>query len=101
VRVALAGTLHGRRCGRPDTRQDPTARHPAAALPNGNEIIFGIEFDRMGRRVADHFHHTHPGDVRQTGQGVTPRPRTTTSHRGWATKRCAGRHNPAESVPEK
>ena len=34
-------------------------------LPNGNEIIFGIELDRIGRRVAYHFHRTHPGDVRQ------------------------------------
>jgi capsid protein len=25
-------------------------------LPNGNEIIFGIELDRIGRRVAYHFH---------------------------------------------
>jgi len=27
-------------------------------LPNGNEIIFGIEIDRIGRRVAYHFHRT-------------------------------------------
>jgi lambda family phage portal protein len=38
-------------------------------LPNGNEIIFGIELDRIGRRVAYHFHRTHPGDVRQQGVG--------------------------------
>jgi lambda family phage portal protein len=38
-------------------------------LPNGNEIIFGIELDRIGRRVAYHFHRTHPGDVRQRGTG--------------------------------
>ena len=38
-------------------------------LPNGNEIIFGIELDRIGRRVAYHFHRTHPGDVRQRGAG--------------------------------
>ncbi|MDH3664077.1 MAG: phage portal protein, partial [Alphaproteobacteria bacterium] len=38
-------------------------------LPNGHEIIFGIEFDRIGRRVAYHFHRTHPGDVRQGGAG--------------------------------
>jgi len=38
-------------------------------LPNGHEIIFGIEFDRIGRRVAYHFHRTHPGDVRQQGMG--------------------------------
>jgi hypothetical protein len=29
-------------------------------LPNGNEIIFGIELDWIGRRVAYHFHRTHP-----------------------------------------
>jgi capsid protein len=38
-------------------------------LPNGHEIIFGIELDRIGRRVAYHFHRTHPGDVRQSGHG--------------------------------
>ncbi len=38
-------------------------------LPNGNEVIFGIELDRIGRRVAYHFHRTHPGDVRQRGAG--------------------------------
>jgi lambda family phage portal protein len=38
-------------------------------LPNGHEIIFGIELDRIGRRVAYHFHRTHPGDVRQRGVG--------------------------------
>jgi lambda family phage portal protein len=39
------------------------------SLPNGHEIIFGIELDRIGRRVAYHFHRTHPGDVRQRGVG--------------------------------
>jgi lambda family phage portal protein len=34
-------------------------------LPNGNEIVFGIELDRIGRRVAYYFHRSHPGDVRQ------------------------------------
>jgi lambda family phage portal protein len=38
-------------------------------LPNGHEIIFGIELDRIGRRVAYHFHRAHPGDVRQGGHG--------------------------------
>jgi lambda family phage portal protein len=38
-------------------------------LPKGHEIIFGIELDRIGRRVAYHFHRTHPGDVRQRGAG--------------------------------
>ncbi len=42
-------------------------------LSNGNEIIFGIEFDRSGRRVAYHFLRTHPGDVRQRDQGQTVR----------------------------
>ncbi len=42
-------------------------------LPNGNEIIFGIEFDRSGRRVAYHFLRAHPGDVRQRRRGETVR----------------------------
>jgi lambda family phage portal protein len=42
-------------------------------LPNGNEIIFGIELDPIGRRVAYHFHRIHPGDVRQRGGGETVR----------------------------
>ena len=42
-------------------------------LPNGHEVILGIEFDRLGRRVAYHFHRTHPGDVRQSGVGETVR----------------------------
>jgi lambda family phage portal protein len=42
-------------------------------LPSGNEIIFGIELDRIGRRVAYHFQRTHPGDVRQRGVGETVR----------------------------
>jgi capsid protein len=39
----------------------------------GNEIIFGIELDPIGRKVAYHFHRTHPGDVRQRGVGETVR----------------------------
>lgn len=31
-------------------------------LDSGNQIIQGIEFDRLGRRVAYHFHKAHPGD---------------------------------------
>lgn len=31
-------------------------------LPNGNEIVAGIEFDRRGRRVAYHMYREHPGD---------------------------------------
>ena len=45
-------------------------------LANGNEIIFGIEFDRIGRRVAYHFLRVHPGDVRQRDQGQTVRVQT-------------------------
>ena len=30
--------------------------------PNGNRIRCGIEFDRIGRRVAYHFRRRHPGD---------------------------------------
>lgn len=31
-------------------------------LPDGNKIIQGVEFDKLGRRVAYHFHRAHPGD---------------------------------------
>ncbi len=36
-------------------------------LPNGNVIRQGIEFDRIGRRVAYHFLRRHPGDVTDPG----------------------------------
>ena len=32
------------------------------ALPNGNQVKCGIEFDAIGRRVAYHFFRQHPGD---------------------------------------
>lgn len=32
-------------------------------LPTGNEVRCGIEFDRIGRRVAYHFLRRHPGDT--------------------------------------
>lgn len=35
--------------------------------PNGNEIVQGIEFDRLGRRTAYWMHRNHPGD----GKGNT------------------------------
>jgi lambda family phage portal protein len=31
-------------------------------LPSGNQIRAGIEFDRLGRRVAYHLYRSHPGD---------------------------------------
>lgn len=31
-------------------------------MPNGNRIRQGIEFDKIGRRVAYHFWRSHPGD---------------------------------------
>lgn len=37
--------------------------------PNGNQIRQGIEFDKIGRRVAYHFYREHPGD--STVQGTT------------------------------
>ena len=36
-------------------------------LANGNVIRFGIEFDRIGRRVAYHFLRRHPGDLTDPG----------------------------------
>ncbi len=36
-------------------------------LPNGNVIRQGIEFDRIGRRVAYHFLRRHPGDLTDPG----------------------------------
>lgn len=43
-------------------------------LPNGNEIINGIEFDRVGRRVAFYLWNRHPGDGRyQPGVGLEQR----------------------------
>jgi lambda family phage portal protein len=37
---------------------------------NGNQIRCGIEFDKIGRRVAYHFYRKHPGDATdQSGRG--------------------------------
>ena len=36
-------------------------------LENGHRIRQGIEFDRMGRRVAYHFLRRHPGDITDPG----------------------------------
>ena len=36
-------------------------------LPSGNVIRQGIEFDRIGRRVAYHFLKRHPGDITDPG----------------------------------
>ncbi len=37
---------------------------------NGNQIRCGIEFDKIGRRVAYHFYRKHPGDMTdQSGKG--------------------------------
>ena len=38
-------------------------------LAGGNVIRQGIEFDRIGRRVAYHFLRRHPGDVTDPGRG--------------------------------
>lgn len=38
-----------------------------STAPNGNEIVQGIEFDRLGRRVAYWMYRNHPGD----GKGNT------------------------------
>jgi lambda family phage portal protein len=39
--------------------------------PSGNPIRCGIEFDLIGRRVAYHFRHRHPGDCVFRGHPVT------------------------------
>ncbi|MDX9862019.1 MAG: phage portal protein [Rhodospirillales bacterium] len=43
----------------------PLAR--TEVLPSGNTLRQGIEFDRIGRRVAYHFLRRHPGDVTDPG----------------------------------
>lgn len=40
-------------------------------LPNGNRAVQGIEFDRLGRRVAYHFYAEHPGG--RYGAGIQVR----------------------------
>jgi lambda family phage portal protein len=43
-------------------------------LANGNKIRAGIEFDRLGRRVAYHLYREHPGEAALWfGQGTTTR----------------------------
>lgn len=43
-------------------------------LPNGGEIVSGVEFDRDGDRVAYHLHRRHPGEAgRATTQAGTVR----------------------------
>jgi len=37
---------------------------------NGNRIRCGIEFDRIGRRVAYHFRRRHPGDTTDQGEVI-------------------------------
>ena len=44
-------------------------------LDSGNEIISGVEFDRIGRRVAYHFWRRHPGDGASTFDGRDERTR--------------------------
>jgi len=34
----------------------------STTLPNGNKIRMGVEFNRVGRRVACHLHKDHPGE---------------------------------------
>jgi lambda family phage portal protein len=37
-------------------------------LDNGNRVRQGIEFDRIGRRVAYHFWKVHPGDITESSE---------------------------------
>ncbi len=46
---------------------DELTRHRTALLAGGNVIRQGIEFDRIGRRLAYHFLRRHPGDVTDPG----------------------------------
>jgi len=39
-------------------------------LPNGNVVRQGIEFDRIGVRVAYHFYRQHPSDSTEQGAGA-------------------------------
>ena len=41
--------------------------HHTAPAQNGNRVRQGIEFDRVGRRVAYHFLRRHPGDATDPG----------------------------------
>jgi lambda family phage portal protein len=41
--------------------------HETGVAPNGNAVRQGIEFDRIGRRVAYHFLRRHPGDSTDPG----------------------------------
>lgn len=45
------------------------------ALPGGNEIRMGIEFDAIGRRVAYHFWRFHPDDATLSKSGIRERTR--------------------------
>lgn len=40
-----------------------------AVLPNGNKVRAGIEFNRIGRRVAYYFHPQRPGDLQDFDPG--------------------------------
>jgi lambda family phage portal protein len=46
---------------------------------NGNEIRMGIEFNKMGRRVAYHFFREHPGEINQLGVNSLDRVRVPAS----------------------
>lgn len=34
---------------------------------NGNQVRYGVEFDKVGRRVAYHLYRNHPGELMQVG----------------------------------
>jgi lambda family phage portal protein len=44
-------------------------RNDNRTLGNGNVVRQGIEFDRIGRRVAYHFWRIHPADITEQGAG--------------------------------
>ncbi|MDH0740140.1 phage portal protein [Achromobacter spanius] len=52
------------------------------SLPNGGEVVNGVEFDAIGRRVSYHLWRRHPGEFGRpaTGQDLVPVPADQVVH---------------------